>query len=131
MAHDWRAFLIPLLMVSMLPALADAPPKSASDPVVRASAAFLALEAGKIDRTTLTPSLNTDLTDAAIAAMAARLAPYGVPETFPSGAKTDVDGVTTYVFRLKWTNGSIDYVCGFDDASQKIAKLYFLPGPGA
>ena len=88
MAHDWRAFLIPLLMVSMLPALADAPPKSASDPVVRASAAFLALEAGEIDR-------------------------------------------TTYVFRLKWTNGSIDYVCGFDDASQKIAKLYFLPGPGA
>jgi hypothetical protein len=129
MIHARIGLLVALLLAGALPARADAPP-AAQDPATRARAAFEQLQTGKLDRTALTPALNADLTDAVRASMTARLAPFGPPPgPLALRSKYDSDGVMTYVFRVRWPNGSVDYVFGIDDTSGKIAKLYFVPGP--
>jgi hypothetical protein len=100
-----------------------------TDPLARARDAFVQLQAGKVDRSALTPAFSADLTADALATMSAGIASYGPPPKFAVRSKTDVDGVTTYVFRLAFSSGSVDYVFGIDDASGKIAKMYCRPGP--
>jgi hypothetical protein len=120
---------VALLLIALLLAGPGAADAATTDPIVRARDAFVQLQAGKVDRTALTPALNADLTDGVLATMSAGVSPLGPPGKFAVSSKTDVDGVTTYVFRLTGPAGSVDYVFGIDDVSGKIAKLFFRPGP--
>lgn len=124
-------FLAAVVLMAALPARADTPADAPQDPLSRARAAFVQLQTGTLDRSTLTPALDADLTEPVRASMTARIASYGPPGKLVVRTKSDVDGVTTYLFRIVWPAGSVDYVFGLDDATGKIAKLYFRPGPGA
>jgi len=117
------------LLAAAAPAAAD-PSHAAQDPIALARVVFEELQTAKLDRSALTPALSADLTDSVRASMTERLAPFGPPrEAFVPRSKYDLDGVTTYVFRIHWPNGSVDYIFGLDDTTGKIAKLYFVPGP--
>jgi len=121
--------LVAVLIAGAVPAAADAPP-AVQDPIVRARVAFVQLQTAKLDRSTLTPALNADLTESVRTSMTARIAPFGAPsDPLVPRSKYESDGVTTYVFRIQWPSGSIDYIFGIDDTTGKIAKLYFVPGP--
>ncbi len=102
-----------------------------TDTLARAQAAYAAVGSGKIDRTTLTPALAADLSDAVLVVMTREANAIAKPDSFSVVSQTDRDGVTTTVFRLRTTGGTLDYVFGIDDATDKIAKLYFVPGPSA
>jgi hypothetical protein len=117
------------LVAAALPSFAGETGTAAA-PLVRARATFVALQQGTLDRTTLTPDLDAELTESLRADMTAKIAPYGPPVEFVIRSSSDVDGVATYVLRVRWANASVDYVFGLDDATKKIAKLYFRPGPG-
>ncbi len=118
------------LLLAAVPALGDQPAATATGPLALAREAFLDIQNDTLDRSTLTPALSADLTDSVGKGMAARIGPYGAPTEFVLRSKSDVDGVTTYVLRVLWPHANVDYVFGLDDKTQKIAKLYFRPGPG-
>jgi hypothetical protein len=117
-------------VLGAVPALGAENSGGAADPLSRARATFVALQQGTLDRTTLTPALDADLTETLRADMTAKIAPYGPPAEFVVRSTSDLDGVATYVLRVRWPNASVDYVFGIDDRTKKIAKLYFRPGPG-
>jgi hypothetical protein len=122
------ALLVAVLLAGAAPAAADA--LAAKDAIALARVMLDELQSAKLDRSVLTPALSADLTDPIRASMTARLAPFGPPrDPLVPRSKYDSDGVTTYVFRIHWPSGSIDYIFGIDDATGKIAKLYFVPGP--
>jgi len=116
------------LLLAPRSARADETP-APKDPAARAKASFLDLQHGALDRSTLTPAFSTLLTDDVRTSMTELIAPYGKPSQFALRTTTDVDGVSTYVFRVTWTSGSVDYTFGIDDKTDKIAKLYIRPGP--
>ncbi len=106
-------------------------PAISADTLARAQAAYAAIGSGKIDRTTLTPALAAVLGDATLAVMTREANAIAKPDAFAVVSQTDRDGVTTTVFRLRTPGGTLDYIFGIDDASDRIAKLYFVPGPSA
>jgi len=116
------------LLLAPRPSRADDTP-GPRDLVARAKAAFFDLQHGTLDRSTLTPALSALLTDDVRDIMTELIAPYGKPSQFAPRSTTDLDGVTTYVFRVTWASGSVDYTFGIDDKTDKIAKLYIRPGP--
>ncbi len=96
--------------------------------VKRAKVMLAGLQTGKIDRTQLSPALAAEYTPDVVA-NEVQLLPKGTPSSFAIRQKFDVDGVTTYVFRVHWDAGTVDYAFGFDDATLTIVKLYTRPGP--
>jgi hypothetical protein len=128
-----RLLRLGLLAIASL--LAAAPLRAAetpatAGPLAQARATFVALQKGTLDRATLTPALDAELTETLRADMTARIAPYGPPADFVVRQTSDLDGIATYVLRVRWPGASVDYVFGLDDATKKIAKLYLRPGPG-
>lgn len=99
-----------------------------ADVAKRAKALLAELQIGTIDRSELSPALSTEYT-ATVLANAAKTLPKGEPRRFEQLAKTDIDGTTTYVFRVGWVEGDVDYVFGFDDGSYAVTKLFTRPGP--
>jgi hypothetical protein len=99
------------------------------DTIARAKAAFQQIEDGKIDRSTLTPAFNALLTDDVLNVFEQRANALGTADKFQAVEQTDTDGVMTTVFRLHFPSGNLDLTFGIDDATNKIAKLYFVPGP--
>jgi hypothetical protein len=122
---------IGLLAVGLLFAASPAPAQVtvSADTIARAKAAFQQVEDGKIDRSTLTPVFNALLTDDVLSVLEQRANALGMPDRFAPVGQTDTDGVTTTVFRLHFPTGNLDLTFGIDDATNKIAKLYFVPGP--
>jgi hypothetical protein len=94
----------------------------------RAKALLAGLQAGSIDRSELSPALSADYT-ATVLANAAKTLPKGTPKEFALRERTDANGTTTYVYRVGWDAGDIDYVFGFDDATYEVTKLFTRPGP--
>ena len=125
------AVLSGAMLLAPRPASSDEAPATATDPSVRARATLTDIQNGTLDRSTLTPALSAVLTDDVRKTMTALVGPYGTPKQFAALSKTDVDGVTTYVYRMTWPAGSVDYVFGIDDKTDKIAKLFLRPGPPA
>jgi len=117
------------LLALLLPAPGGVRADAPTDVSARARGVLTQVQAGKLDRSALDPLLDGVLTRPVVATMTAQLAPYGTPKTFVENSKTDLDGVTTYVFRVTWPAATVDYVFGLDDATAKIAKLYFRAGP--
>jgi hypothetical protein len=99
------------------------------DTLARAQAAYAQVQSGKVDRSTLTPALGAELTDDIRAGMTRQLNAIAAPGTFAPVSHTDLDGVTTTVFRVPTASGVIYFTFGIDDATGKIAKLYFVAGP--
>jgi hypothetical protein len=122
------ALLTAAFLAGISPASAQSVAVSA-DTLARAETAFAQLQSGKIDRGTLTPALSADLTDDVRAGMTRRLNAIGQLGPFAALSHVDIDAVTTTVFRIPSPSGSIDFTFGLDDATGKIAKLYFVPGP--
>lgn len=94
----------------------------------RAKALLAGLQTGTIDRSELSAALSADYTPAVLA-NAAKTLPKGNPKEFALLDKTDTNGTTTYVYRVGWDAGDIDYVFGFDDATYEVTKLFTRPGP--
>jgi hypothetical protein len=86
------------------------------------------LQAGKVDRSELSPALSL-LYPPQLLAKTARSLPAGPPATFAQRSKVDQGGISTYVFRLTWDRGTVDYAFGFDDTTFAIVKLFTRPGP--
>ncbi len=99
-----------------------------ADVAKRAKALLAELQTGSIDRSELSPELSAEYT-ATVLANAAKTLPKGEPRRFEQVAKTDIDGTTTYVFRVDWIEGDVDYVFGYDDGSYAVTKLFTRPGP--
>ena len=97
--------------------------------LARAKAVYEQLENGTIDRSALTPDLSAVISAATLASIATRLDSVGEATSFSVLQQTDVDGVTTTVFRLQCPGGLVDYTFGTSDTTNKIAKVYFIPGP--
>ena len=109
--------------------VAEAAAPSADDAAMKRALEVLAgLQAGSVDRTQLAPDLDALLTPTVLATDRRDL-PAGAPSAVTLRAKTDVDGTTTSVYRLRWTNAAIDFTFGVDDATGKIDTLFVRPGP--
>jgi len=87
------------------------------------------LQRGNIDRSQLTPDLSAALQSATVSGYAQQTGKLGPPSKFTLLAKHAVEGTTTWVFRVTWPQGSMDYNFGVDDATGKISALYLRPGP--
>ena len=97
--------------------------------VLKRAATMLAeLQAGTIDRSELSTDLSGEYTKTVLAETQKTL-PAGEPETIVQIRKNRVGGDTTYVFRVKWAQGTLDYTFSFDDTTFEIVKLYFRTGP--
>ncbi len=94
----------------------------------RAKALLAGLQTGTIDRSELSAALGADY-NATVLANAAKTLPKGNPKEFVLLDKTDTNGTTTYVYRVGWDAGDVDYVFGFDDATFEVTKLFTRPGP--
>jgi hypothetical protein len=86
------------------------------------------LQAGTIDRNELSPDLSAAYTKSVLA-LSKQTIPAGSPATVVQLAKHHVDGATTYVYRLTWPSGTLDYTFGYDDASFAVVQLYVRTGP--
>ncbi len=97
--------------------------------VLKRAATLLAeLQAGTIDRNELSTDLSAEYTKTVLSETQKTL-PSGEPETIVQIRKNRVGGDTTYVFRVKWAQGTLDYTFSFDDTTFEIVKLYFRTGP--
>jgi hypothetical protein len=94
----------------------------------RAMALLAELQAGTIDRNELSPELSAAYTKSVLA-LSKQTIPAGSPSSFVQLAKHDVNGTTTYVYRLTWPTGTLDYTFGYDNASFAVVKLYVRTGP--
>lgn len=122
------AILTAAVLLNARPAWADGIDVS-PDTLARAQTAYAQIQSGKVDRSTLTPALAAELTDEIRAGMTRQLNATAAPGTFAPASHTDLDGVTTTVFRVSTAGGVIYFTFGIDDATGKIAKLYFIAGP--
>ncbi len=96
----------------------------------RALGLLAELQAGTIDRNELSPELSAAYTKSVLA-LSKQTIPAGSPANVVQLAKHHVDGVTTYVYRLSWPSGTLDYTFGYDDASFAVVQLYVRTGPPA
>lgn len=87
------------------------------------------LQRGNIDRSQLTPDLSAALQNATVSGYAVQTGKLGSPTKFTLLGKHAVEGTTTWVFRVTWPQGSMDYTFGVEDATGKISALYLRPGP--
>jgi hypothetical protein len=103
-----------------------------SDASVRKRAMLLLseLQAGTIDRNELSPALSAAYTKSVLA-LSKQTIPTGPPATVVQLGKHVVDGTTTYVYRLTWQSGTLDYTFGYDNASFAVVQLYVRTGPPA
>jgi hypothetical protein len=69
--------------------------------LTRARALFSSLQAGKIDRATMTPALNDYFSDAVLGDFAASLGPLGKVEAFTQSSFEDRGGMANRVFKIK------------------------------
>jgi len=69
--------------------------------LTRARALFISLQAGKIDRTSMTPALNDYFSDAVLADFSESLAPLGEVEDFTQSSFEDRGGMANRVFQIK------------------------------
>ncbi len=88
------------------------------------------LQAGTIDRNELSPALSAAYTKSVLA-LSKQTIPSGAPATVVQRGKHVVDGTTTYVYRLTWPSGTLDYTFGYDNASFAVVQLYVRTGPPA
>ena len=86
------------------------------------------LQSGTIDRTELSPSLNAEYTKAVLRTSEETI-PAGAPTDVVRLSKTHVDRATTYVFRVRWPSGTLDYTFSYDDKTFEVVKLYVRTGP--
>lgn len=104
-------------------------PTPAPDPAIlaRAQAAFKAVQAGKLDRSLLTPAASAALTPARVDAASAALAPLGAPVTFEQERIVKHGADTVYVYLLAFGNTkTFDFAMALDP-SGKIAALQVVP----
>jgi hypothetical protein len=120
------AAFISSLLAAMLVAVTKT--NGDADVLARATTVLAELQKGTLDRSELTPALSALYTPD-ILARDARTLPKSAPLSFALRQKTDVDGVTTYVYRVRFNEGILDYTFGFDDATYAITKLFTRPGP--
>ena len=85
------------------------------------------LQKGQLDRTQLTPDLSAGLQDATVAALSKQLSPLGAPQHLVLRTKHQLDGITTWTFRVTWPEQTLDYTFGVEDGSGKISALYLRP----
>jgi hypothetical protein len=88
------------------------------------------LQAGAIDRNELSPALSAAYTKSVLA-LSKQTIPGGPPTSVAQLAKHVVDGTTTYVYRLTWPSGTLDYTFGYDNSSFAVVQLYVRTGPPA
>ena len=101
---------------------------SDADVLARAQKLLAELQTGTIDRSELSAELGREYTKNVIATSQQTI-PSGPPTGIARTNKTEVDGVTTYVFRVFWPQGTLDYTFGYDDRTYEVIKLYFRTGP--
>lgn len=87
------------------------------------------LQKRQIDRAQLTPAVDAALNDAVVDAMQRQLGPLGEPTSLTQTSALDNDGTASYTYLVKWSAGALYYTFSVDDASGKIAGLYFRPAP--
>lgn len=87
------------------------------------------LQRGNIDRSQLTSDLSAALQTATVSGYAQQTGKFGTPTKFTLLSKHALEGTTTWVFRVTWPQGSMDYTFGVEDATSKISALYLRPGP--
>lgn len=85
-------------------------------------------QAGRIDRSRLSPGLNSTLTSGTLADMKAQLAPLGSASSFTLQSRTKDASSTTYYYRIAFANtGAYEELTL--DSSGKVAGLWFKPAP--
>ncbi len=97
--------------------------------VARAHEWFARLQNGEIDRTQLTPAFAATFTEAIAQQTSDRYRAYGTPAVFAAGGKYVRDGVSAYVFVVRWPEGGVLFQFAVDDATGKIAGLFTRPAP--
>jgi hypothetical protein len=135
-----RLFVTPLLLAlafgfpnavnaqSNPQAPASAAPSDSSDASVQTLAqnVFHQAQAGSFDRSLLSQTMSSQLTDDLSAKLKTALAPLGDPTSWTLlGKKTD-SGLTTYLYRLSFKDGNLDEKIVLD-ANGEIDGLWFTP----
>lgn len=108
------------------PAPAALPSPSDAAMLARAKSWLQQLQAGKIDRSQLTPKVNALLTDALVAQVSSQLAPLGTPSSFTLAEKQKTPAGLAYVYLLKFAPGNLHEILVIDNGG-KIAGLFFKP----
>jgi hypothetical protein len=124
------ALAVSLLAASVSPALANPAPPEGS---VQALALqwFALMEAGRIDRTRLTPRYSAQLTDDAVQAMSRQLKRYGALPTDAQVLRSrTMDDQTFYLVKLLFPRGdSAAMLLGFNTAG-RITGIDFVSMAG-
>jgi hypothetical protein len=130
--------LVAALLATALPGMAHAaatPAPVAATPspnpviMARAKTFYRALATGTIDRSQLSAQANAKLTDEAVKAVAAKLAPLGEPVTFEYVKSEQQGGSMLHAYLLGFGNGQkLEFVVGFD-AQDKVSALALQPAP--
>ena len=84
-----------------------------------------ALQAGKIDRTALTPEMSKGLTPALVATLSTQLGPLGPPTSMKLIQLVHRSGSTGYVYALDFARAALTYVFAVDDATGKVSGIRF------
>jgi hypothetical protein len=108
------------------PAPSPAPTSTAdAAAAVQAAAWVRAIQAGTIDRASLTPEMDKLLTPALVTATAAQLGPLGAPVAMRQTQLVHKDGNTARVYAVDFAHASLTFVYATDDATGKVSGLRF------
>ncbi len=93
----------------------------------RAKEWLVRLQKGQLDRAQLTSDLSAGLQDATVAALSKQLSPLGTPQRIVLKTKSQVAGITTWIFQVSWPDQVLVYTFGVEDTTGKISALYLRP----
>jgi hypothetical protein len=120
--------IVPVTATIVAQAAATTAPASSDAAVAARAQSWLhAVQNGKIDRSQLDDKMNAALTDAKLAAVAAKLAPLGEPKSFTLERKADHSPYRVYVYKVAFAKITLLETFTLD-AAGKIAG-FFLTRP--
>lgn len=92
----------------------------------RAKDWFHRLQTGIIDRSQLTPQVDSLLTPDLIKQLVTQLGPLGDPVSFTFVGKQSIQGMTAYVYRVTFKSGTFNEIFVLDK-NDKVAGIRALP----
>lgn len=88
------------------------------------------MQSGTIDRTQLTPKMNSLFTDAGVKQLADEAGPFGAPTVFTQRSIVHQAPNTAYVYNVMFANGTKALmIFALDDATSKVSGLRLTPSP--
>ena len=100
------------------------------DQITRARTWLSLIQAGKIDRSQLTDTMNAVLTDQMVASLASQTGPFGPATAFTQTKVVRRDGSTSYVYDVTFANDTkVVMIFSVEDASGKVSGLRLMPSP--